>query len=144
MKQSVMPNGDGRPVHSTMLSGPERMQKDTSADMEIGHRIRYLRTSICNIPRQLDFANELGVSRGAVGNWELGKGVSRENLQRMANRFHISFEWLASGKGQPRSAPDLQSRMALLPPDEYERFYADMDALLTARLSQLQQAKPKG
>jgi DNA-binding transcriptional regulator YiaG len=45
----------------------------------IGKRIKLLRESVPG-RTQADFARLLGVSRGAVGNWELGQGIKRENL----------------------------------------------------------------
>lgn len=41
------------------------------------------------------------VSRGAVGNWESGKGISRSNMQAIAEAFGISFDWLVTGRGTP-------------------------------------------
>lgn len=41
-----------------------------------------------------------GVSRGAVGNWELGKEVGLENLKAIATKAGISLDWLAYGVGE--------------------------------------------
>lgn len=52
------------------------------------------------------FAEALGtvegvkVTRGAVGNWELGKGISRVNLSAIADKFGVSLDWLESGRGE--------------------------------------------
>jgi phage repressor protein C with HTH and peptisase S24 domain len=43
----------------------------------------------------------LGTSRGAVGNWELGKGIKQENLEQIAEKFDVSLDWLSMGTGQP-------------------------------------------
>lgn len=68
-------------------------------DEEIGDRIRALRTEVLNI-NQTEFARQIGgVTRGAVGNWELGKGIKRENLRKIADRFGISLDWLATSRG---------------------------------------------
>lgn len=54
---------------------------------------------------QEKFAEALGtvddvkVSRGAVGNWELGKGISRANLAAIADKFGVSLDWLETGRG---------------------------------------------
>lgn len=46
------------------------------------------------------FAAKLGTTtRGAVGNWELGKGIKTDNLVAIADVFSVSFEWLANGRG---------------------------------------------
>lgn len=54
---------------------------------------------------QEQFAKHLyedgSLSRGAVGNWELGGGITLENLQRIADRTGASFDWLVSGAGEP-------------------------------------------
>lgn len=43
----------------------------------------------------------LGVTRGAVANWESARGVlpATERLQRIAKATEVSFEWLATGRG---------------------------------------------
>lgn len=70
----------------------------------IGERIRYIRKS--SGVSQEDFAKRLdGVTRGAVGNWETGKPISRENLQAIASKWGVSLDWLAEGKG-PKPDPD--------------------------------------
>lgn len=52
------------------------------------------------------FAEALGtvesvkVTRGAVGNWELGGGISRANLSAIAEKFGVSLDWLESGRGE--------------------------------------------
>lgn len=80
---------DSIPDYSAVVSEPD----------EIGKRIRQVRESRGGLS-QSEFASRLSkVSRGAVGNWELGKGIKRENLQAIADRFSVSFEWLASGRG---------------------------------------------
>jgi SOS-response transcriptional repressor LexA len=76
------------------------MTKDKAADRldkAIGDRIRQVRER--HEPRltQEQFAKRLGVTRGAVGNWELGKGVKRENLSTISKEFDVSFDWLATG-----------------------------------------------
>jgi phage repressor protein C with HTH and peptisase S24 domain len=45
------------------------------------------------------FATALGNSRGAVGNWELGKGIKTENLTLISDRFGVSAEWLIREHG---------------------------------------------
>jgi len=69
-------------------------------DKERGERFRYLREDVLGISSQEQFAKELGVERGAVGNWELGGGVKTENLTKIAARYRISLEWLAHGSGE--------------------------------------------
>lgn len=69
-------------------------------DVQTGNRIRQLRKQLDLTQDQ--FAERMGgVTRGAVGNWELGKGIKRENLIRIAEAFGSSVDWLATGTGQP-------------------------------------------
>lgn len=63
----------------------------------IGARIRQLRDS--RRLNQHEFGARLGVSRGAVGNWELDQGIKTENLAKIAEVFGCSMDWLASGRG---------------------------------------------
>lgn len=46
-------------------------------------------------------AAELGVTRGAVAQWEmeLGTSPSVENMIALARRCGVAFEWLATGRG---------------------------------------------
>ncbi|WP_245267772.1 helix-turn-helix transcriptional regulator [Rhizobium sp. 2MFCol3.1] len=41
----------------------------------------------------------LELTRGAVGNWELGKGAKTENLAKLADFAGVQLNWLAFGKG---------------------------------------------
>jgi transcriptional regulator with XRE-family HTH domain len=52
---------------------------------------------------QQQLAGLLGISRGAVANWESASGVlpASERLQRIALATKVSFEWLATGRGTP-------------------------------------------
>jgi phage repressor protein C with HTH and peptisase S24 domain len=55
---------------------------------------------------QEKFAEALGevegirITRGAVGNWELGGGISRANLAAISDKFDVDLNWLERGKGQ--------------------------------------------
>lgn len=60
---------------------------------------------------QEKFAESLGTSRGAVGNWELGKGIKHENLAQISEKFAVSLDWLSSGAGNaPKLDPSLSQR----------------------------------
>lgn len=58
---------------------------------------------------QKDLAAQLGVSRGAVANWESAKGVlpATERLQHLAHVTGMAFEWLATGRGAIQYQPSL-------------------------------------
>ncbi len=57
---------------------------------------------------QQELASRLGISRGAVSNWENDSGTlpATERLQRIAVVTGVSFEWLATGRGPVRHDPD--------------------------------------
>lgn len=65
---------------------------------EIGLRIKRLREARGPMT-QAEFAKPLNVTRGAVGNWERGEGIKRENLVQIANTFKASVQWLSTGQG---------------------------------------------
>ena len=61
-------------------------------DLAIGRRI--LRARKAAGITQSDLAAKAGVTRGAVGNWETGKGISKENLAVVASILRVSFDQL--------------------------------------------------
>lgn len=75
------------------------MKNDSKIDKALGARIKRVRQAYGDLTQQ-EFADRLsGVSRGAVGNWERGLGIKRENLSVIAKEFGVSFEWLAENRG---------------------------------------------
>lgn len=73
-------------------------------DPERGERIKHVRLNVLQLRSQERFAKEIGnVSRGAVGNWELGKEISLENLKLIADVTGVSLNWLAYGEGQMKA-----------------------------------------
>ena len=52
------------------------------------------------------FGEPLSVTRGAVGNWELGKGVKLANLIAIAEKYGVSLEWLVMGRGTMFPPPE--------------------------------------
>lgn len=85
------------------------MKRESSPfDREIGNRIRQLRAE-----RQISsqvLADRLGVTRGAVGNWELGKGIKRDNLQKIADEFDVSLDWLTNENAAPAKVAEKTRR----------------------------------
>src|SRR5690348_11341709 len=72
---------------------------------------------------QEDFAARLSrgrekITRGAVGNWERGKGIKTQNLTRIAETFDVPIHRLANNKGRPPEFPELQPRRVSL--DEFD------------------------
>lgn len=120
----------------------------SQADIEVGQRIRHLRRDILGVSQQ-EFADQIrDVSRGAVNNWEHGQGIKRENMQRVARTFAISFEWLATGRGAPRDAeqpdklpPEVREAIDQIPggpltEDEAKSFLAIVDLIAKSRRPQ--------
>jgi phage repressor protein C with HTH and peptisase S24 domain len=68
------------------------------SDLALGQRIAWVRKNIAQSSQER-FADSLGVQRGAVGNWELGKGASRENIATIAQLYGVPYEWLSTGNG---------------------------------------------
>lgn len=68
--------------------------------MRFARRMRIARKHVGVSQREL--AEHLGVSRGAVANWESDNGTfpATERLQSIALVTGVSFEWLATGRGQ--------------------------------------------
>lgn len=63
---------------------------------------------------QQELASRLGISRGAVSNWENDGGTlpATERLQRIAVVTGVSFEWLATGRGSILHDPGEDAVMA--------------------------------
>ncbi|MDW9794371.1 helix-turn-helix domain-containing protein [Sinorhizobium meliloti] len=119
-------------------AGKRREAAEKHAELvELGKRIRYLRKEILGYHRQSDFADRLGVTRGAVGNWEIGVGMKRDHLITIAKEFNISWLWLAEGKGSPIAKPSIDSKLELLPPEEYETLYEHFQTMIDNRLRAL-------
>ena len=75
---------------------PETIEPMANFDKQIGKRIRRIRESVPG-RTQTKFAAILGVSRGAVGNWEVGKGASRENLALISRVTRVPIDWIING-----------------------------------------------
>lgn len=64
-------------------------------DVALGARIRQVRE---NARLSQDaFGEELGVTRGAVGNWEMGKNISFLHMKAIAQCFGVDMNWLTFG-----------------------------------------------
>jgi phage repressor protein C with HTH and peptisase S24 domain len=52
------------------------------------------------------------VSRGAVGNWELGGGISRAHLTAISVLFGVSLDWLERGTGEVPNPEQVAANLA--------------------------------
>lgn len=66
-----------------------------------GDRIRFIRTEVLGLKSQAELADRLGVSRGAVGNWEKDGGIDKRYILKLARMADTSVEWIEVGKGEP-------------------------------------------
>lgn len=95
----------------------------------LGRKIRLIRETVLNWDQD-QLAGALGLSRGAVANWERGGGISRKNAIALAEIAGISLDWLTRGKeddpivyqGRPRSIADQAWEDQISPPDIDEEF----------------------
>ncbi|APH71419.1 XRE family transcriptional regulator [Aquibium oceanicum] len=90
--------------------------------MRIGKRIKYLRTVVLGLSQQAFAARLESVTRGAVGNWERGEGIKRENIERISEEFDFPFEWLATGRGEKPVPPAWDAAI----PDDAHQHQATM------------------
>lgn len=88
---------------------------------KLGNRIKFVRKQAGL--SQERFAEALGtvegvkVTRGAVGNWELGGGISRANLAAIADKFNAPLDWLEFGKGElPQRIAEFKQEKDSVPP----------------------------
>lgn len=119
------------------------MKKEPKIDLSRGARIREVREQVLRVDSQEDLSATLGVSRGAVGNWEQGKGVKMENLSKLANLANVRLEWLAYGSGdrsvtaptQPEApVPKRPQPNASFPP-RWQAFPGDVSIPLRGQIS---------
>ena len=68
--------------------------------MDMATRVRVARQRAGMTQSQL--AERIGVSRGAVANWEVSQRPrpSASNLVEVATTTEVSVEWLATGRGE--------------------------------------------
>lgn len=96
------------------------MNEKPGKDLARGARIKYVRTDLMQMRSQEAFAKWIGgVTRGAVGNWELGQDISLDNLVTISAKAQISLEWLAYNKG-PKPTRDNRRPDASSPDDHFE------------------------
>lgn len=85
-------------MHSPAMTTARRIDEDRGA------RIKFVRVQILGLKSQEKLAELLSregtpVTRGAVGNWELGKEVGIESLSAICRAAGVDLNWLAYGSG---------------------------------------------
>lgn len=64
----------------------------------IGDRIKFIRGSIT----QVAFAEEIGIVRSTLQNWEANGGFpTAECLLKIHKKFKVNLNWLLAGEGKP-------------------------------------------
>lgn len=73
--------------------------------MELHERIKSLRKDMLKLTQE-SFANNLGVSRDTVNNWERGRINIRDYvLKLICQTYQVSYAWLSEEKGDPFVSP---------------------------------------
>lgn len=71
---------------------------------KLANRIKWVRKraglSQERFAEALGTVEDVKVTRGAVGNWELGGGISRANLAAISEKFVVPLDWLEFGRGE--------------------------------------------
>ena len=76
----------------------------------IADRIRFLRENVSGVSQE-EFAMAIGVTRGAVGNWELGGKISYNNMKRISGLYNIPTAWIADGQDADNVFEQLPKKM---------------------------------
>lgn len=77
------------------------MTPSRTANKARGERIRYVRERVLGFSSQEKLAKAIGnITRGAVGNWELGAEIGIKHLTAIAELSGASLEWLAYDRGE--------------------------------------------
>lgn len=106
-------------------------QADTMFNMSITERITERRTELGM--KSIDLAKKVGVTRGAVSQWESGKveNIRPENLIALADALEVTVRWLATGKGAKEGlspdAREVAERYASSAPAKRQAFRALLD-----------------
>jgi phage repressor protein C with HTH and peptisase S24 domain len=87
------------------------MNENQRIDLQRGARIKYVRTEILRLRSQEKFAELLTregtpVTRGAVGNWELGQNIGIDSMTAICKVAGVNLDWLAYNKGAPEGDID--------------------------------------
>jgi transcriptional regulator with XRE-family HTH domain len=104
----------------TLSSGPSgdsdaASKRVASGKWAIGERIREARL-VAGLD-QYEVASRAGVSRSAVSAWELGQGISGEELVLLAKIVCVSAEWLITGEKDLDTRP---GRAGAFDPEQLE------------------------
>jgi DNA-binding XRE family transcriptional regulator len=105
---------------------------ENAARKQLGERIAQAREAANLNPSEL--SRELGISRAAVAQWEIGKTEpTTKNLRKIASVVGVTLEWLGQGQGAAAGAVSSGSMMS-------EGELVDLKALPADRAKMLKMA----
>lgn len=64
----------------------------------MGNRVKELRQAL-GLTQQ-EFADRIGIKRGAIANYEIGRNVSDTVISMICREFSVSEHWLRTGEGE--------------------------------------------
>ena len=64
----------------------------------MGDRIKVLRQSL-GLTQQ-EFADRIGIKRGAIANYEIGRNISDVVINLICRTFNVNEHWLRTGEGE--------------------------------------------
>ena len=65
---------------------------------------------------QQEFADRLGIKRGAISNYEIGRNEPTDSvISLICREFHVNMEWLRSGVGEMFSSADKNADICIKP-----------------------------
>lgn len=64
----------------------------------MGDRIKALRQSL-GLTQQ-EFADKIGIKRGAIANYEIGRNISDVVINSICRTYNVSERWLRTGEGE--------------------------------------------
>ena len=81
---------------------------------EIPERIRWARLNRTQFVRMTDAARSLNVKPGTYRTWEFtkadgGRAPMLSELQGLARKFNVSWQWILTGEGSPDAATDAEA-----------------------------------
>ncbi len=92
---------------------------------------------------QQDVANYIGITQNAYSYWENGKvKIDYESLQRLANYFDVSLDYLLGGEEEKKS---VMERPTTEIAEKYQHLFFDADFVKIAKVyDSIQEAVVKG
>lgn len=68
-------------------------------DTERGKRVKKIRKEVLKLKSQEELATRLAVTRGAVGNWELGGEMGIDAMAALSKLSGVPLDWIAYNQG---------------------------------------------